>query len=103
MDEDTGQAGRQRERDLERELVENYPDLALLLRRTAQMHAWQPSEVGDRVLRRLAEAVATVLERRLPPDEADAFMAPVLAATQTWLATGRDEHGRAGTRAGPGR
>ena len=83
------------ERDLERELVENYPDLALLLRRAAQMHAWQPSAVGERLLRHLAAAVAEVLERRMPPDQADAFMAEVIAETQQWIRDRRAEQGRA--------
>jgi hypothetical protein len=86
------------ERDLERELVERYPDLALLLRRTATMHAWQPSRVGEQVLRRLAGAVALVLERRMPADEADRFMAEVVAETQGWLDDQRRDRGRSGTR-----
>lgn len=73
------------ERDLERELVEGYPELALLLRRTATMHAWQPSAVGDAVLRRLAGAVAVVLERRLSPAEADQVVGEVVAETRRWL------------------
>jgi hypothetical protein len=94
--ETLGEAGS--ERDLERELVERYPDLALLLRRAATMHAWQPSRVGERVLRRLAGAVALVLERRLPADEAERFMAEVAAETQGWLDDQRRDRGRTGTR-----
>jgi hypothetical protein len=85
-------------RDLERELLEGYPELALLLRWTAEMHAWQPSGVGEQVLRRLAAAVAYVLEARLPADEAESFMAETVAETRAWLAERRRGHGRLGTR-----
>ena len=90
-------------RELERELVENYPDLALLLRRTAQMHAWQPSVAGEQVLRRLAEGVAIVLEQRLPSEEAEAYMAGVIAETQAWLGEQQHEQGQSGRRDGCGR
>ena len=86
----------QGERDLERELLENYPELALLLRRAAQMHAWQPSAVGERLLRHLAAAVAEVLDRRMSPNQADAFMAEVIAETRQWIRDRRAEQGREG-------
>lgn len=86
------------ERDLERELVENYPELALLLRRVATMHAWQPSPVGEQVLRRLAGAVAEVLTRRLPASEAEPLIGAVVAETQRWLDGLRRQRGQTGTR-----
>lgn len=88
------------ERDLERELVENYPDLAMLLRWTAEMDAWQPSAVGEAVLRRLAGAVALVLEQRLSPDEARLVVAEVVTETQAWLQERRRSLGQSGTRGG---
>jgi hypothetical protein len=87
------------ERDLERELVEHYPELALLLRRTATLHAWQPSPVGEQVLRRLASAVAVVVERRLPAGEAERVISEVVAETQRWLDELRRQRGQTGTRA----
>jgi hypothetical protein len=44
-----------------------------------------------------------VLERRLPPAEADALMATVVAETQAGLAASRRAHGQDGTRDGLGR
>jgi hypothetical protein len=85
-------------RDLERELLDGYPGLAQLLTRTATLLAWQPSAVGEQVLRRLAAAVAEVLDRRLDPEQADVHVADAVAATRAWLAAQRDEHGHAGTR-----
>jgi hypothetical protein len=85
-------------RDIERELVDSYPDLALLLRRAATLHAWQPSTVGDQVLRRLAAAVAVVLERRMSADEAERYLAEISAETQQWLGEQRRRHGQSGTR-----
>jgi hypothetical protein len=90
-------------RDLERELVEQYPDLALLLRRTAQLHAWRPSALGEQVLRRLAGAVAVVIEQQVAPAEAEAYVAAVMEETQRWLEEQRRAHGRQGTRVGYGR
>jgi hypothetical protein len=86
------------ERDLERELLEDYPDLALLLRRAATMHRWQPSGVGEELLRQLAGAVAYVLEHRLPPDAANAYVAEIAADLQRQLHALQREHGRLGTR-----
>ena len=94
MDDDA--AGR--ERDLERQLFEDYPDLALLLRRAATMHLWQPSGVGEEMLRQLAGAVAYVLEHRLPPDEANAYIADMAGDLQGRLRDLQREHGRLGTR-----
>ena len=86
------------ERDLERELLEDYPDLALLLRRAATMHRWQPSGVGEEMLRQLAGAVAHVLEHRLPPDEANVYVAAITGDLQGRLRQLQREHGRLGTR-----
>jgi hypothetical protein len=83
---------------IEQLLVSSYPDLALLLRRTASLHAWQPSAVGDHVLRQLSAAVADVLQRRLSPDDANQAMEPVIAQTTAWLAGQRQQLGRDGTR-----
>lgn len=81
-------------RDLERELLEHYPELALLLRWAATLQAWQPSQTGDAALRRLAGAVAYVLEQRLSSAEADVYMAEVVADLQSWLRQSQQEHGR---------
>lgn len=81
-------------RDLERELLEHYPELALLLRRAATLQAWQPSRTGDAALRRLAGAVAHVLEQRLSSAEAGVYMAEVMADLQRWLRQSQQEHGR---------
>ena len=86
-----------RERDLERQLLEDYPDLALLLRRAATMHLWQPSGVGEDLLRQLAGAVAYVLEHRLPPDEANAYVAEIAGDLQGRLRELQRDHGRLGT------
>lgn len=91
------------QRDLERELVDNYPDLALLLQQVAQLHAWQPSPVGDQLLRRLARAVAIILEARMPPAAAAEFAADVIAETRGWLSTRQREQGQSGTRRSLGR
>lgn len=84
-------------RDLERELREDYPELALLLRRAATLQAWQPSRTGEAALRRLAGAVAHVLEQRLSSAEADAYMAEVTADLQSWLRQAQQAHSRRST------
>jgi hypothetical protein len=67
------------------------------------MHAWQPSALGEQVLRRLVRAVAVVLEQRLAPEEADRFVAGVMDETRVWLEAQRRDHGQRGTRHGYGR
>jgi hypothetical protein len=91
----------ERPRDLERELLDDYPQLAQLLRWTAELDAWQPSAVGEAVLRRLAGAVAVVLAARLAPAEADTYLAEVVAETQAWLNERRRAFGLTGERPTP--
>jgi hypothetical protein len=75
----------------------------LLLSRAATLLSWQPSETGEQALRRLAAAVAHVLDNRLSREEADAYMAGHIAEMQTWLQLRRREQGQDSTREGYGR